>query len=143
MSIPAPRGRPPAAKRRRVNTPASYGLAEPIKAGQAGKQPDLGFDPHPMVARMWAALAESVEGRFFSAADWERASWELFYANELFTGNLKMTPVAWAAVQHGLSDLLVSAADKRRAGIELAAAVDQDEVAAVGIMASYRDKLAQ
>lgn len=144
MSIPRPPGPPPAIKRRRVQTPASYGLAEPVKTGRAaGKQPDLGFDPHPMVARMWAALGGSVESMFFSAADWERAGWELFYANELFYGRQKMTPVAWSAVQHGLSDLLVSAADKRRAGIELkAAAEDPDEVAAVQIMAGYQDKLA-
>ena len=80
---------------------------------------------------------------FFSAADWERAAWELYYANELFEGRLKLTPVAWSAVQHGLSDLLVSAADKRRAGIELkAAAADADEEAAVEILASYQSKLA-
>lgn len=132
----------PASKRRRANIPASYGLAEPVKAGQAAKQPDLPFEPHEMVRRMWVSLGGSVEAMFFSAADWERAAWELYYANELFIGKLKMTPVAWNSVQHGLSDLLVSAADKRRAGIELkSAAEDPDEVAAVEIMAGYRDKL--
>lgn len=142
MSIPKPTGRAPAAKRRRANTPASYGLAEPIKAGRAGQQPDLGFDAHDLVISMWEALADSVEGRFFSTADWERARWELYYANELFERRLKLTPMAWAAVQHGLSDLLVSAADKRRAGIELkAAAGDPDEDAAVLQIAKYQDVL--
>lgn len=145
MVMPKPTGPPPAQKRRRADRPASFGLAEPVRAGQAGQQPKLafGYPPHKMVERMWDALGKSVESKFFSEADWERAAWELFYANELFEGRLKLTPVAWSAVQHGLSDLLVSAADKRRAGIELkAAAVDPDEVAAVGIMAGYQDKLA-
>ena len=133
MAMPKPPGPLPAAKRRRTNVPATYGLAEPVKTGQkAGKQPELGFDAHPMVARMWAALGRSVEPMFFSEADWERAAWELYYANLLFTGARQWTPVAWSAVQHGLSDLLVSAADKRRAGIELkAAAGDPDAEAAV------------
>ena len=32
---------------------------------------------------MWKALATSVEGQFFSDADWQRARWELWYANGL------------------------------------------------------------
>ena len=139
-SGPAPK---PPSKRRRVQIPASYGLAEPIKAGNAGQQPELGFEAHPMVARMWVSLADSVESRFFSAADWDRAAWELFNANQLFTGAKSWTPAAWSQVQRGLSELLVSPADKRRAGIELkAAASDPDEDAAVSMMADYQEKLA-
>ena len=132
----------PPSKRRRVNKPNSYGLAEPLLAGQAAEQPDLGFDPHPMVARMWAALGRSVESKFFSDADWERANWELFNANQLFTGEKPWTPTAWGQIQRGLSELLVSPADKRRVGIELKAAVDSDAAAAADIVASYRDRLA-
>ena len=132
----------PASKRRNTGTPASWGLAEPVQAGQAAKQPDLAFDPHPMVARMWKALNQSVESRFFSAADWERANLEMFYLNQVLIGELPMASSIWQRIQHGLSELLVSPADKRRAGIELkSAAADPDEVAAVSILASYRDKL--
>ena len=133
----------PPSKRRNTTKPSSWGLAEPIQAGIAADQPDLGFDPHPMVARMWVALGKSVESRFYSHADWERASWELFNANELFTGARPWTPTAWAQIQSGLSQLLVSPADKRRAGIELrAAAGDPDVDAAVSIVADYHEKLA-
>jgi hypothetical protein len=133
----------PPNKRRNTTKPANYGLAEPILAGQAARQPDLGFDPHPMVARMWAALASSVESRFYSAADWERASFELFFANEVLEGRIPMSSSNWQRIQQGLNELLVSPADKRRAGIELKAAADPDEEAAVLQMVQYRDKLSQ
>jgi len=110
-------------------------------AGQAARQPDLGFDPHPMIERMWAALGRSVESRFFSEADWARASWEMLNAQQLFVGEKPWTPANWAQVQSGLNALLVSPADKRRAGIELKAAVDADEDAAVLQLARYEDKL--
>ena len=132
----------PPSKRRRTNKPASYGLAEPIQAGRAAKQPDLGFDAHFLVTDLWKALEESVEGRFFSAADWERARAELWYMNHIL-GQEIVSPASWQRVQNGLSEMLVSPADKRRVGIELKAAVeDPDEVAAVGIMAGYQEKLA-
>jgi hypothetical protein len=143
MALPKPPGPPPAAKRRRDDKPASYGLAESVVAGNAGNRPELGFDAHQMVVDMWESLANSVEGQFFSEGDWQRARWELFYANELFMGRRQMTPVAWSAVQHGLNELLLSPADKRRAGIELKKlAVDEDEVAAVDQIAEYKAKLA-
>lgn len=145
MAMPGRDGPPPKApsKRRRANTPASYGLAKPTVGGNAGDRPELGFDAHQMVVDMWNSLANSVEGQFFSEGDWQRARWELFYANELFMGHRQMTPVAWNAVQHGLNELLLSPADKRRAGIELKKlAVDDDEVAAVDQIAEYKGRLA-
>ena len=70
----------PADKRRNTRIPGGYGLASPIKdAGQAAKQPDLSFDPHPAVRRLWTALGNSVEARFYSAADWERANLEMIF----------------------------------------------------------------
>ena len=44
-----------------------------------------------LITDMWKALATSVEGQFYSHADWERARWELWYANQLMTGALKLT----------------------------------------------------
>lgn len=143
MSIPKPVGQPPARKRRRTNTPASYGAATPIKAGKAAYQPVLGFDAHSMVTAMWDALKNSAEAKFFSKADWQRARWELWYANQLFMAGKLPTPTAWATVQNALNELLVSPADKRRAGIELEAATgDADEEAAVVQLAEYQDQLA-
>ena len=133
----------PASKRRRRNVPNSYGAATPTTAPAAGDQDRaLGFDnPHPLIADMWAALAVSAESRFFSHADWERARWELWYANQSMVSG-RPTGSAWEAIQHGLGALLVSPADKRRAGIELKAPVpDSDEIAAVSMLSGYRDKL--
>jgi hypothetical protein len=48
----------------------------------------------------------------------------------------------WAVVQHGLTELLVSPAAKRRAAIEVKpAGVDADAVAAVSMVGRYRQAL--
>ena len=54
-------------------------------AGQADEQPPLGFDAHELVADLWAALGSSVEGQFFSAADWQRARLEMWHADKVVT----------------------------------------------------------
>ena len=132
----------PASKRRRYNKPASYGLAEPTVAGDAAVQPRLGFRAHKLVTAMWKALGGSVEAQFFSTADWQRARWECWYANQLMTGQQALTANGWNVVQAGLSELLVSPAINRRCGIELkAAGVDADEVAAAAQVGEYRQRL--
>jgi hypothetical protein len=134
----------PASKRRRRNVPKSYGAATPITAPAAAHQDRvLGFDdPHPMVERMWEALQTSAEARFYSAADWERARLELWHANALLTSDQPITANAWGAVQHGLTALLISPAEKRRCAIELKPPVpDTDEIAAVSMMSRYQGKL--
>lgn len=146
MSIPRSPGPPPKpdSKRRRENKPASYGLAEPIQAGKAAQQPkELGFVAVPLIRSMWKALGTSVEAQFFSAADWERVRMELHFANKVVKSTGRPSATCWSAVQSGLNDLLISPADKRRAGIELKkAAEDPDEVAAVVQLATYQDRLA-
>ena len=47
-----------------------------------------------MITDMWAALAGSVEGQFFSAADWERARLEMWFANGLLSGERPLTAPA-------------------------------------------------
>jgi hypothetical protein len=66
---PAPK---PASKRRRRNTPRSYGAAKPTTAPAAHVQDRvLGFDAHPLVVEMWVTIRESAESKFYSHADWE------------------------------------------------------------------------
>jgi hypothetical protein len=132
---PAPK---PESQRRRANKPRSYGAAEPVVAGPPDEQPPLGFDPHELVADMWTALGRSAEGQFFSAADWQRARWELWFANRIMSGTQAPSAHQWSAVQRGLDELLVSPAVKRRAGIELKRAVDVDAVAADEQIARYK-----
>ena len=136
---PAPK---PASKRRRRTPPATYGAATPTTAPAASSHDRaLGFDAHELVASMWDTLHESCESKFFSHADWERARWELWYANQSMVSG-RPTGSAWEAIQHGLGALLISPADKRRAAIELKPpGPDSDETAAVSMLSGYRDKL--
>ena len=134
----------PASKRRRRTKPASYGAAEPTTAPAARVlERELSIDdPHPLVGDMWTAVQESVEARFYSEADWERLRFELWYANAAMTGGRPISGHTWAAVQHGLTELLISPAAKRRAAIELqppGPSVDED--AAVSMTANYQRKL--
>ena len=133
----------PQSKRRRRNVPASYGAAQPTTVPAAPIQDRaLGIeDPHPLVVSMWQNIQKSCEAAFYSEADWARLRLELWYANEVMR-NPRPTGQAWTQVQHGLSDLLVSPAAKRRCAIEMkAAGPDDDAVAAVSMLDRYRQSL--
>jgi hypothetical protein len=93
-------------------------MAEPVTAPAAPSQArELGIEnPHKLVVDMWAALQDSAESRFYSEADWARVSWELWHANVVLAGD-KIAANSWAQIQHGLTELLVSPAAKRRAAI--------------------------
>ena len=116
-------GPPPVrdSQRRRRNKPASYGAANNEIVGEGTPAPeDHGIiDCHPMIEDLWDALTTSVEAKFYSDADWQRVRLELYYGHMLLTGNSIPGAMAWKTFQDGLSAQLVSAADKRRAGIEL------------------------
>lgn len=145
MTVSKPRGPAPKPtdKRRRRNKPESYGLAELLEVAVAAQQPDeLGFSAHELVQSLWESLGRSVEGQFYSHADWQRVRMELWYANKLIMTRGRIPSNGWAVLQTGLGDLLISPADKRRIGIELASAAgDPDEEAAVLQMVHYQDKL--
>lgn len=139
MPGPVPK---PESQRRRRNKPKSYGEAEGEKHEGAVDAPELGFDAHVLVKDLYGSLAGSVEGKYFSPADWQRARLELHYLNELLTSGRTPGAQAWAAVQSGLAALLISPADKRRIGIELQAKrVDADEDAAVANIEEWRARL--
>lgn len=140
MPGPVPK---PESQRRRRNKPKSFGEAEPEVVAAAVDAPALGIDgAHQLVVDLYASLAESVEGRFYSPADWQRARLEMNYLNELLLGDKTPGAMAWATVQSALGDLLVSPADKRRLGIELQRKrVDSDEDAAVAQIDEYRRRL--
>ncbi|QFG08856.1 terminase small subunit [Mycobacterium phage MalagasyRose] len=122
--------------RRRSNKPASYGEAEPEVVEGASTPPSarvLGFgdDVHELIQSLWDAVQESAEARYYSDADWQRVRLELYYGNKLLLGNRTPGAEAWKTLQMGLNTLLISPADKRRVGIELAPVkVDEDDKAA-------------
>ena len=128
-------------QRRRRNKPESqkYGLDTPQGASTAPET--LGFDAHTLVESLWTELRTSVEGNYYSPADWQRVRLELFYINSTLMSE-KIGAQAWTAIQSGMNDMLVSPAEKRRVGIELQGVkVDVDEDAAVAQMDDYRARL--
>jgi hypothetical protein len=141
MSGPVPK---PASKRRRRNVPVSYGAAQPTTASAAHvRERALGIDdPHPLVLSLWDAVQTSCESAFYSEADWERLRFELWYANQAMHSPRPISGHTWAAIQHGLTELLVSPAAKRRAAIEVKPpGPDADEDAAVSMLSKYRQSL--
>jgi hypothetical protein len=142
MPGPAPK---PDSKRRRYAKPKSYGDATPTTAPAAppvngGRE--LGIDnTHPLIASMWDTVQHSCEAAFFSETDWERLRLELWFANHTMSSG-RPSGQAWIAIQHGLSEMLLSPAVKRRAGIEVKSqAVDADEDAAVSMVGKYKQVL--
>ena len=104
---------------------------------------ELGIDdPHQLVASMWAAVQDSAEARFYSAADCQRLRMELWNANQVMRSPRPISGNTWAAIQHGLTELLISPAAKRRCAIEVkAVGPDTDEIAAVSMLGKYRQSL--
>jgi hypothetical protein len=140
MPGPAPK---PESKRRRYNKPASYGAATPTTAPAAAPSTrELGIEnTHPLITAMWDTVAQSCEARFYSEADWQRRRLEHWFANHTMASG-RPSAQAWDAVQHGLSELLISPAVKRRSGIEVRpSAVDEDAVQAVSMIGRYRQSL--
>ena len=62
---------------------------------------------------MWDTVQNSCEAAFYCEADWQRLRLELWYANHTMASG-RPSAQAWDAVQHGLSELLISPAVKRR-----------------------------
>ena len=140
--MPGPAPKPPSQRRRR-NTPASYGAAQPTTAPAASPGTrELGIDnPHPLIASLWHTVQTSCETTFFSDGDWARLRMELWFA-DLVMASGQPSAKAWAAIQHGLNEMLISPATKRRIGIEVRPAVDDpDADAAVAMIGRYRQSL--
>jgi hypothetical protein len=137
MPGPAPK---PESKRRRYGKPKSYGAAEPTTAPAADPGiRELGIDdPHPLIVSMWNTVQSSCEAAFYSETDWERLRLELWFANHTMASG-RPSAQAWDAIQHGLNELLLSPAVKRRAGIELRRhGADADSVAADEMVGKYK-----
>jgi hypothetical protein len=141
MPGPVPR---PDSKRRRYAKPKSYGAAQPTTAPAADSTTTrvLGIDdPHPLIVSIWDTVQESCEAAFYGDCDWVRLRLELWHANREMASSLPSAQ-AWSAIQHGLNELVLSPAVKRRAGIEVTSqGVDTDEVAAVSMVGKYHQVL--
>jgi len=65
---------------------------------------------------------------------------ELWFADRVMASG-QPSAKAWAVIQHGLNEMLLSPAVKRRIGIELLPSPDEDENAAVSMIGRYRQSL--
>ena len=83
---------------------------------------------------------EVLRGNVLQETDWQRLRLELWFANTTMASG-RPSAQAWDAIQHGLSELLISPAVKRRSGIELRPSPDADENAAVSMIGRYRQSL--
>jgi hypothetical protein len=91
---------------------------------------------------MWTAVHESCEARVLLRRRLGAAAFELWNANQVMRSGRPISGNTWAAVQHGLTELLISPAAKRRAAIELRPpGPDEDAVAAVSMLGAYKRKL--
>jgi hypothetical protein len=103
-------------QRRRRNKPA---IAIDKVTG-ACPQPALGIEVHPLVADWYSALADGPEGRYYTAAMWQRAR----IVAKMLSGVLEAgrpSSQMYAALQADMKSLLVDAAELRRLGIEVQA----------------------
>jgi hypothetical protein len=139
---PAPQ---PNSQRRRRNKPVSHGAANPVEGKAAAKRPELGIEsPTQLIQDLWDSLQGSVEAKFYSASDWHRVRAELTHGNGLLRSIANGDPVSaqsWKAFQDALTELLVSPAAKRRAGIELKPPTDPDEDEAEATVTELRAKI--
>jgi hypothetical protein len=97
--------------------------------------------PHPLIAAMWQTVQSSCEAAFYSETDWARLRMEFWFANRAMVSGRPVSGHTWGAIQHGLNEMLLSPAIKRRAGIELKPAVDVDADAAVSMIGRYKQVL--
>jgi hypothetical protein len=82
------------------------------------------------------------EAAFDGEADWERLRMELWYANRAMASGRPPSGHTWGAIQHGLNEMLLSPAVKRRAGIKLQRkSIDADVVAAHEMVGKYKRSL--
>lgn len=125
--------------RRRANKPKSYGDANPttgMAASPEDRPRELGIvDVEPEIQALWDEIQHSAEAKFYSRGDWVRVRLELTYGNEVLqelrygcqivlkdggiTLQKKVNAQAWKTFQDAMTELLISPAAKRRAGIEL------------------------
>jgi hypothetical protein len=147
------------ADRRRRNTPAAGKITTaPAASTTVVVAPPAPDHWHPVAARLYAALADSGQSRWYEPSDWamaylvaESMSRDL---NPQFVGfaqtgigqtepefqTIPLKGASLASYLKAMSSLLATEGDRRRVSIELrrTVAVDDDEVAAVASLDAYR-----
>jgi len=92
--------------------------------------------------RLWRAAKVSGQARFYEATDWAMLYWYMDLITELMNSP-KRTAGKIQVIQAGLSDLLFTEGDRRRAGLELSRPSSQElQSAGVEELDKWRKTLA-
>lgn len=102
--------------------------------------PEADFDWHPAALKIWLGLKASGQSDFFQQSDWAFAH-SLMDDLTYYKRSGRRSPEMLKAIMSGLSNLLVTEADRRRVRIELQQPEDEGEPAAVLAIADYRAAL--
>ncbi|WP_134324703.1 hypothetical protein [Cumulibacter soli] len=153
---PAPKRSTQRRRRNKPEGPQSEGVAS-IDV----EMPDPDEDWHPIAAAWYRSLRASGQSDFYEPSDWamaylmaESISRDLNpqfvgfrqvdkFTTEAVKETIPMKGASLSAYLKAMSNLLVSEADRRRAGVELSKpTTDEDEDASVAMLDEYRDALA-
>ena len=144
VAMPGPAPKPPSQRRRR-NTPASYGAAEPTTAPAADPAiRELGIDnPHPLITAMWTRRANLLRGNVLQRRRLGAApAWNCGSPTGSWPAGSRPRQ-AWAVIQHGLyraADLPGDQTQDRHRSCGRAVD-DPDADAAVAMIGRYRQSL--
>ena len=104
-------------------------------------RPEPDPDWHPIARRLWDALAESGQSRFYEPSDWAVA-YSLMDDLSYYKSSSKRSGQMLATIMSAMSSLLVTEGDRRRVQIELArpSAEDSEESTKVAVMDKWRQR---
>lgn len=140
-------------QRRRVNKPAA---GEPTVAPAAVEveRPEADLEWHPVAVRWFTSLAQSGQSRFYEPSDWatayllaesisrELSPHQVALAGQVYTLLEAPRGAALAAWLKGMTALLATEGDRRRAAIELQRG-EGEEADGVSWLDDVRDRLGQ
>lgn len=96
---------------------------------------------HPIALGLYESLRSSGQSQFYEPSDW----WKAQYICDAMSRNLrqkqKFSSVLFAAVNSGLSDLLVDEASRRRVRLEIERNANEGAPPGVTAIADYRQRL--
>ena len=134
---PAPKR---ASERRRRNKESKPTLATTELPKAERPEPD--GDWHTIASGWFVSLGESGQSEFYEASDWAFAC---LVAENMSRDLKEPGPISGAnlsAYNKAMADLMVTEANRRRAGIELERAPEFEQPAGVTALAEYKKKLA-
>ncbi|MFD0918885.1 hypothetical protein ACFQ16_03935 [Saccharopolyspora rosea] len=103
------------------------------------RQPELGFEAHPLVVDWYQSLGESAQARYFEPSDWQ-TSRLVAYSMDRYVRSARPSSQMFAALMSAMSDLLVTEGARRRVRIEIERGQAQER-ASVSAIEDYKKQL--